>query len=92
MSPVVKYSLGRIALFVAVLLVLWPLNVNILIKMMIAVLVSAVLSIFVLRRWRNEVSEQVAHAVERRRAERERLRSALAGEDEEDTPEAGGRE
>jgi len=88
-SPVVKYTLGRIGLFVAVLLVLWPLDLNILIKMMIAVLVSAVLSIFVLRRWRNEVSEQVAGAVERRRAERERLRSALAGEDEESTPESG---
>ena len=83
MSPVVKYTLGRIGLFVAVLLVLWPLDLNILIKMMVAVLVSAVLSIFVLRRWRNEwVASRCAGAVERRSAERERLRSALAGEDE----------
>lgn len=81
MSPAIKYTLGRIGLFLAVLLVLWPLDLDILIKLMIAVLASAGLALVVLRGWRNEVAEQMAGAVERRRAERERLRSTLAGEE-----------
>lgn len=77
-----KYTLGRIALFLLVLLPLWPLNIGVLLTLMIAVLVSAGLSYVVLRRWREEVAQKLAAAAERRRAERRRLRSALAGEDE----------
>lgn len=87
MSPAVKYTLGRIGLFLVVMLALWPLDLSLLLKMMIAVLVSAVLSIFMLRRWREEITEQVSGAVERRRAEKSRLRSALAGDD---GPDEGG--
>lgn len=82
MSPAIKYTLGRIGLFVAVLLALWPLDLNIFLKLMIAVLASAGLSYFLLRQWRQEIADQVAAAVERRRAESQRLRSALAGEEE----------
>jgi Protein of unknown function (DUF4229) len=81
MNPAIKYTLGRIGLFLVVMLALWPLNLDILLKLMIAVIVSAGLSIFVLRRWRAEITEQVAGAVERRRAEKERLQSALGGRD-----------
>lgn len=83
MSPAIKYTLGRIGLFVLVLLPLWPLEINVWLKLMIALFASFGLSYFLLRRWRNELSDQVAGAVERRRAERERLKSALAGEDDE---------
>lgn len=85
MSPAVKYTLGRIGLFVAVLLALWPIELNIFVKLMLAVVFSAALSFFLLRGWRNEMAQQMADAAQRRRAERERLRSALAGEDESST-------
>lgn len=82
MNPAVKYTLGRIGLFVAVLLALWPVELNIFVRLLLALAFSAALSFFVLRKWRDEMGQQMADAAERRRAERERLRSALSGEDE----------
>jgi hypothetical protein len=81
-SPAVKYTLGRIGLFVAALLALWPVELNFFVKLLLALAFSAALSLFLLRGWRNEMGQQLADAAERRRAERERLRSALSGEDE----------
>jgi hypothetical protein len=82
MSPAVKYTLGRIGLFLAVLLALWPVELNIFLKLILALAFSAALSFLLLRGWRDQMAQQLADAAERRRAERERLRSALAGEDE----------
>jgi hypothetical protein len=82
MSPAIKYTLGRIGLFVAVALVLWPIDMNIFVKLMIAVLASAGLAYFLLRGWRDQMAQQLAASAERRRGQRERLRAALAGEDE----------
>lgn len=82
MSPAVKYTLGRIGLFVVVLLALWPVQLNIYVKLMLALVFSAALSFFLLRGWRNEMAQQMADAARRRQAERERLRAALSGEDE----------
>lgn len=81
MSPAVKYTLGRIGLFLLVLLPLWPLDMDLLLKLMIAILASAGLSFFLLRGWREEIAQRLAGAAERRKAEKERLRSALAGDD-----------
>jgi hypothetical protein len=81
-SAAVKYTLGRIGLFVAVLAALWLVDLNIFIKLMVALAFSAALSFFLLKGWRDEMAEEMATAAERRRAEKERLRSALAGEDE----------
>jgi hypothetical protein len=82
-SPLVKYTLGRIGLFLAVLLVLWPVPVlSPLVKLLVALLVSFALSWFVLRGWRDQLAADLADRVERRRREKERLRAALAGEDE----------
>nr|MDT0661310.1 DUF4229 domain-containing protein [Micromonospora sp. DSM 115978] len=90
MRPVVKYTLGRIGLFLAVALVLWPVPMNIFLKLMLAVIFSAALAFFLLRGWRDEMAGQLAGAADRRRAERERLRSALAGDDEQPAdPDAG---
>ncbi|WP_326550897.1 DUF4229 domain-containing protein [Micromonospora sp. NBC_01813] len=82
MSPAVKYTLGRIGLFVVVVLALWPIDLNIFLKLMIAVIFSAALSFFLMRGWRDEMAQQIADTAERRRAEKDRLRSALAGDDQ----------
>ncbi|MFY1597663.1 DUF4229 domain-containing protein [Micromonospora sp. WMMD737] len=93
MSAAVKYTLGRLGLFVAVLAALWLVEMNIFIKLMVALAFSAALSFFLLKGWRDEMAEEMATAAERRRAEKERLRSALAGEDEPggDEQQGGGR-
>jgi hypothetical protein len=82
MSPAVKYTLGRIGLFALVALALWPVDLNVFLKLMLAVLFSAALAFFLLRKWRDEMAEQMGTASQRRRAEKNRLRSALAGEDQ----------
>jgi hypothetical protein len=81
MSPAVKYTLARIGVFLAVALALWPANLNIYLKLMLALVFSAAVSFLALRRWRDQMARQLADAVERRRAEKERLRTALAGDD-----------
>ncbi|MEV1288255.1 DUF4229 domain-containing protein [Micromonospora sp. NPDC049679] len=82
MSPAVKYTLGRIGLFAVVVLALWPVDLNIFIKLMLAVAFSAALAFFLLRGVRDQMAQQMAEAAERRKAEKERLRSALAGDDQ----------
>jgi hypothetical protein len=81
MSPAVKYTLGRLGLFVAVFALLLPVPMNILVKAMIAVIASAGFSYFLLAKWRNEMAEALGSAQQRRRAEKNRLRAALAGDD-----------
>lgn len=81
-SAALKYTLGRIGLFVAVLAGLWLIDMNVFLKLMLALVFSAALSFFLLRGWRDEMAGEMADATERRRAEKERLRSALAGEDQ----------
>ena len=82
MSPAVKYTLGRLGLFVLIFVLLLPLPLNILVKAMIALVVSAVASYFLLADWRNKMGEQLAGAASRRTAEKQRLRAALAGDEE----------
>jgi hypothetical protein len=84
MTPGLKYALGRIAIFVvcavpAVLLL--PNSLNLLLRLMIALIVSAALSFALLRRWRDDVAEQMSTNSRRRIEQKEKLRSALAGED-----------
>ncbi|MEO3748499.1 DUF4229 domain-containing protein [Plantactinospora sp. B5E13] len=82
MSPAVKYTLGRIGLFLVVALALWPVEMDIFLKLMLAVAFSAALAFFLLRGWRDQMAQQLAGASDRRRSEKERLRAALAGEDQ----------
>ena len=86
MNPTVKYTLGRIALFVVVLLALWPVDLDLLLKLMLAVLFSAALAFFLLRGWRDEMAQQLAEAADRRRREKQRLQAALAGEEHSEGP------
>ncbi len=84
MNPTLKYFLGRLGLFVVVavpVVLLLPRSMNMLLKLMIALVVSAALSYFVLRRWRDEVAERMSEKAQRRQEEKDRLRSALAGDE-----------
>jgi hypothetical protein len=80
-SPALKYTLGRLGLFVAVFAALLPVPLNILIKAMIALVASAGFSYFLLAKWRLEMAEQLGAAAQRRRDEKARLRAALAGDE-----------
>ncbi|MEU8259397.1 DUF4229 domain-containing protein [Micromonospora sp. NPDC048999] len=82
MSAAVKYTLGRIGLFVGVLAALWFVEMNMFLRLMLALAASAGLSFVLLRSWRDEMAGEMAEASDRRRAEKERLRSALAGDDQ----------
>jgi hypothetical protein len=88
-SPAVKYTLGRIGLFVVVFVLLLPVPLNIFVKAMLALISSAAFSFFLLAKWRLEMAEQLGAAAQRRAAEKKRLRAALAGD--EDAAAAGDR-
>jgi hypothetical protein len=83
MNPAVKYTLARILIFVVCVgLVSLPAGLDYLLKLLIALVVSSIASYFLLRQWRDEVAEQMSDASQRRMAAKERLRSALAGDEE----------
>ncbi|WP_433793014.1 DUF4229 domain-containing protein [Actinoplanes sp. CA-252034] len=83
MKPAVKYALGRLGLFLVVFAVLIPTTpLNILVKAMVALVAASGLSLILLRGWRDQSAEQFGEIAARRSAERERLRSALAGDED----------
>lgn len=82
MSPAAKYTLGRIALFLVIFAALLPVQLDIFLKLILALLFSAAVSFFLLRGWRDEMAQQWAESAQRRKAEKERLRSALAGDEQ----------
>jgi hypothetical protein len=94
MSASVKYTVGRVGLFVLLVALLWPLRLNLFVTLLLALLVSSVASFVVLRRWRTEMVGEIDGAVSRRRRRREDLRAALAGDEraERDAPERAGRD
>jgi hypothetical protein len=75
-----KYSLGRLALFVVVVAVLLPVPVPLLIKLMMALIISAPLSFVLLKRWRLEFGQRIDGRVRRRRERRDQLRAMLRGD------------
>ena len=85
MSPLLKYSLARLGLFLAAAAVLLaiPIELNIFLRLGIALVVSALLSFFLLRTLRDRVADQLAAASRGRADRRKRLRNALAGDDQE---------
>ena len=86
--PATKFTIGRIALFaiffVVLLAVPMPMSrdAGLLVRLMIAAVASAVASWFLLTRWRNEMAATIEQSMSKRRADKEKLRAALAGEDE----------
>jgi membrane protein implicated in regulation of membrane protease activity len=85
MSALLKYTLARFGLFVLVAgaMLAVPLDISPLLKLMIALAVSAALAFFLLKRLREEASVQAVGAAQRRTEKRERLRAALNGDDDE---------
>jgi hypothetical protein len=77
----IKYTFARMGLFLLVFLLLLPVPVNFLVRAMIALVVSFGLSVFLLRKWRNEMVEAMDSSSRRRAAEKDRLRAALAGDE-----------
>jgi Protein of unknown function (DUF4229) len=82
MSPAIKYTLARVGMFLVIAVALTPLHLDLLLRLVIALVVTAVAAYFLLRRWRDEMATNISKSMETRKAEKERLRSALAGDDE----------
>ncbi|SNT56950.1 Protein of unknown function [Asanoa hainanensis] len=82
MSPTVKYTLARLGLFVVIFAVLIPIPMGLFLKLILALAFSATISWFFLRTWRDQMAQQLADTVDKRRADKAKLRSALAGDDE----------
>ena len=82
MSPTVKYTLARLGLFVVVFAALLPVPMGLFLKLVLALAFSAAVSWFFLRTWRDQMAQQLAETVDKRRADKAKLRSALAGDDD----------
>lgn len=88
MKPFLKYNLYRAGLLVISLGLVWFLPLNLLVRLMLALVISGIASLFLLRNAREEISTHIAARVDRGKAERDKLRAALAGEDDQPTPAA----
>jgi hypothetical protein len=85
MGPGAKYAAARLGIFVACAvpaLFLFPREMNPLLKLMIALVVSAAVSFYALRGLRDQVAQRMSTNAQKKIDERNRLRAALAGEDE----------
>jgi cobalamin synthase len=86
--PATKFTLGRIGLFAILFVILLAIpmpmsrDAGLLVRLMIAAVVSAIASWFLLARWRNEMASTLETSMSKRRVEKEKLRAALAGDDE----------
>jgi Protein of unknown function (DUF4229) len=78
----VKYTLARVGIFVVLALALIPLVHQLLLAMLISAVLTAVIAYFGLRKWRNEVAATLERSITARREEKNKLRSALAGDDD----------
>jgi hypothetical protein len=86
-TPGLKYTLARFGIFVACTvpaIMLLPQSLDLLLRILIGAVLSAVVSLLVLNKWRNQMADQISTGLQQRRDEKERLRAALAGEDETD--------
>jgi hypothetical protein len=81
-SPALTYTAGRIALFVVVGALLYLVGFRNFVLVLLALVISMPLSYVVLRRQREAFAVQVAGRLEHRRAEKEKLRAALRGDDQ----------
>jgi hypothetical protein len=77
----VAYTAGRVALFFTVAALLYLVGFRTYALLLLALVISMPLSYVLLRRQRVAFGEQVERRVDRRRAEKEKLRAALRGDD-----------
>ena len=83
MNPMVKYTLARMVLFVICLAVVAFIpGLDVFLKLLLALIASSIASFFVLRAWRDQFAERLSTNSRRRLDQKERLRAALAGDDE----------
>jgi hypothetical protein len=84
MNPMMKYTLGRVGLFVAaaVILLLLPIPLDFFLRLLLALVISMVAQFWLLRRWRADMIAYVDGAMGKRKEDKARLRAALSGEDE----------
>lgn len=82
LNPTLLYTLGRIAIFAVVAAVLYAFGFRSVILVVLALVLSMPLSYVLLRGVRLQMSAQIEEKLARRRAEKERLRSTLRGDDE----------
>ncbi len=75
--PLVSYTVGRFALMVAVVGLLFAVGLRNWLLVLLAIAISMPLSWFLLRAQRAQLAERVEAYQQRRRAEREELRAAL---------------
>lgn len=78
---VALYTLARLGLVAVIALLLVLARVPAAVALLLALVVSLPLSLFVFRGLRLRVNAGITEATERRRAERERLRAQLRGEE-----------
>jgi hypothetical protein len=96
-SPATKFTLGRIGLFAAAFLIMLavplPMATDeaVLIRLMIAAVVSAGVSWFLLAKWRNEMATTIERSMSKRKVEKDKLRAALAGDDDPNVDTGTGR-
>jgi hypothetical protein len=81
-TPAVKYTLARLGLFALIFVALLPVPMDIFLRLILALAFSAAISWFFLRTWRDQMAQQLADRVDKRREDKAKLRSALAGDDE----------
>jgi hypothetical protein len=82
LHPGVAYTAARFGIFVVVAAVLFAVGFRSFVLVLAALLLSAPLSFFLLKRQRLAFAERVEGRVSKRKEEKSRLRATLAGDEE----------
>jgi hypothetical protein len=86
--PLLKYSVMRLALFVAAMGLLWLVQIKGLLNILLAALISLLLSYLLLRRPREELSQQIAEKVASRHLSGPSSSRGLGMDDDSETEDA----
>ena len=81
LPPMVKYTLARIGMWVVLSAALTLFIHDLILAMLISAVVTAIAGWFLLKKWRDEVAATLETSMTTRRAEKQKLRAALAGDD-----------
>jgi membrane protein implicated in regulation of membrane protease activity len=85
MSPAILYTVGRFACFAIVAAILYAVGARSWLLVIASLVVSAPISYVLLKPVRNRWSIQIDQRLARRKAEKEKLRATLRGDDEDET-------